>query len=435
MALGLGLALLMALKGEALVRKLGLDVRPWERRYDYGLYLLAAVGFPLLCNRLAAWTGDALSHSQARGVHLGVWWAFALLLVPCALGLRDLGQRERPLASRVPAVVWRCLTMAGLSLLLYNALWIGGDKAPALAYLPLALVAVAVYAAIVRASEGEVPALALHAPAVLAAAVVFLPQRLLLGPVAVVPRPQALLLFLPLALGALPLIAPRATRPGLRSLAVVAGLAPLKLAPSWHVAELYLLGLALALLAAGVVRRRDRLVFVSASVAGLIGAHLGWRHDLFTPTELALGCSAGLALLAATRGLDGPLSARLARGLYLGGAGWEVVHHVPSDPVVFASLGAAASLGLLAWRDGDKLTGWAAGLGGAAMLGRRVVPRLDPGVALVLLAFAAIPLGTALAIRRERRRAEEELLADEAGEACAPDEVQSMAEPLAEVAT
>jgi hypothetical protein len=408
MGLGLALGLVMTLKGEAVVRRLGLDLQRWERRYDYALYALAAVGFPLLGNRLAAWTGDALTHADARLLHLAVWWAFALLLVPMALGLRGLGRRA-PLRSRVPAIVWRCLTVAGLSLLLYNALWVGGDAAPALAYFPLALLVLGLYAAIVRAASGEAPPLLIHAPAALLAAVTLLPERLLLGPVAVLPRTQAVLLFLPLAGAALPLIAPRATRQGLRSLAAVAGLTPLALAPTWLGAELYLLGLSLALAVVGVVWRRDRLVFVSAGVALLVGTHLGWRERAFSPSELALAASAALALVATLRELDGPLSVRLARGLYLGGAAWEAVHHVPGNAAVLAGLGAAASLGALAWRESDKPTGWAAGAGALALLGRRFAPRLDPGVTLILLAFAAIPLGTTVAIRRERRRAEEAL--------------------------
>ena len=403
---GGALALLMVAKGEAVVRGVGLDLRRWERAYDYGLYGLAAVGFPLLGNRLAAWTGAELSYAEARLLHTGAWWGFALLLVPATRGLAGLGP-SAPLRSRRPAIVWRCLTAAGLGLLLHNALWVGGETPPLLAYLPLSLVALALYAAIVRVDGDEVAPWLTYAPAALTALLLLAPQRLILGAPGVCSRPLAILAFLPLAAASLWLLSPHRLRPGLRALALLAALAPIRLAPTWTLAGYYVLAVSLTLVALGVSRRRDRLVLAGSLLSLGVTVLLTWSaRSGPAPSEWALVAAGALALLLAPRRLDGSLSERLVRGLYVGGALWESVHHVAPPHTLLVGAGAAGCLGLLAWRRRERLTGYAAGVGALALVGRRVAPALNPGAALVLLAFAAIPLGTGIALRRERRREE-----------------------------
>lgn len=410
-ALGAGLAALMALKDRALLRGVGLDARGWERAHDALLYGLACVALPLLAQGLATWTGGALSHAGARGVQVAVCWGFALLLAPLAVGLPDLG-REGPLRSRRPAALWRGLSVTGLSALLANALWLGGDAPVPYALLPLALVSAAVFGTISRACGLAGDRWTIHLPALAALAVLAAPLEMLLGRTPALGRAQALLLFLPVAAAALPLLAPARWRDGLSSLGAVAALAPLTQARSAHDVEVYALLVLLAVAGLGAIRRDDRTLWPATLAAALVATHLAWRPlgDAGL-TLVPLGSGAGLLMLVAWRCPEARVTAGVAAALVLAPGAVEVVRG-PAGPALLllvAGGGGLAALGLR--RDERVLAHLGLALPVAGGL-RRVVDDLDPGLTLVLLAFAALPLGTVIALRRERRRAGEEPVGD-----------------------
>jgi hypothetical protein len=310
--LGASLAVLMTLKSEAIARRI-VPASVRERAYDALLYAIAAVGLPVLAWALSTGTGRTISFDTARLLQLGAWWALALLLAPLALRVPDL-RGEHPLEVASPTKVFSAwavrrtgLSLIGLPLLLGSALVLGGNR-PVLAFFaPLALVILAAIAAIARAAGAETPRWFTHAPAAAAAGFLLAPLDTLVGRAHFVTQPLLLLAFLPLAAAAVPLIAPGAARSGLRSLALVAGAAPLAFAPTWLDAELY-----------------------------------------------ALGVSSAVALV-----------------------------------------GCAMQRRTLAWRGVIVASGLAA---------RRWGQGIDPGIALIVLAFASIGAGTAIALRRERAR-------------------------------
>ncbi|MBI3722504.1 hypothetical protein HY251_00895 [bacterium] len=283
--LGGGLALLMALQNEAISRKI-LPGERWELWYDGALYTVAAVGLPLLAHELARGTGASFSHDAARPIQLGAWWGCAVLLAPLALCLPQLGE-DAPLFVQGPTATLRSwlarrtgLCLLGLPALLGNALWLGGAAPVPLFLLPLALVAVGVARAVAKAAgAADRPGLA-HVPAVLAVGVLLLPLDLLVGRTDFIGRPAALALFLPFAGAALPLLAPGRARSGLRSLALVAGAAPLVLAPSLVAGERYLIVLSVLLVLVGLAKKNERLLAHGAIAALALSAHLTWDGDL-----------------------------------------------------------------------------------------------------------------------------------------------------------
>lgn len=413
--MGLVMTGLMILKGEAITARIGLDLKPWERRWDYLLFGLAAVGLPLFAHRLSAWTGEALSADAARRLQMALWWGHAALMAPLALGLPDLG-RAGPLRSRRPAAWWRVLSLIGYSALLANALNVAGTPGtPLLAWFPLALVAVAVVGTIGRAAAFPRLAPVEHLPALLGLVVLFASERALLGDL--LSRPLAFLAWLPVAALALPLLAPGRVRAGLYSLGALAALAPVKLLPGWDPLAGYLLGLGLLALISGLVRKEELLVAgggLTATVATLILC----RHSSAPLAHVALDAAAILALLLALRLPRAPVSMRLAGGLYA--LGWGLLAARGVTPLLGLELvvaaGALIGLGL---RAGVPALAWSAGLSLIGLTGWRSAGKIDPGVALVGLAFAAIPAGTWIALRREARRAEEQE-GDEAAEDEAP---------------
>jgi hypothetical protein len=400
--LGGGLAALMIAQTRAIERRLGLDLRRWERLLDAALYTLACVAFPPLASGLATWTGRSLTQAGARWLELGIVWALALALAPLALGLPDLG-RGGPLLSRRPAAVWRGLAAVGVPALLFNALWLGGEAPTPFAVLPVALVAVAVFAAIVRAA-GVACRFVAHAPALALAAVLVLPADVLLGHLAL-GRPAALLLFAPVAAAALPLVARADWRRGLGSLALVTALAPLPALGTLHGIEVYALLVLGAATAVALTRGDDRQVARGALAVALVGAHLAVTDLGLPATAAPLATGAVLAGLLAWRRPEAREAVLAAAGLCLVPGAVELVRG-PSAPLLLAlTVAAGGGLGLLGVRRGDRLLVGAAGALPALVLGRRVADGIDPGVALVLLAFAGLPVGTALALRRERARA------------------------------
>jgi hypothetical protein len=402
---GVALAGLMALKGHAVTRGIGLDLRGWERAHDALLYGLACVAFPLLAQGLASWTGGALSHGGSRALQIAMCWAFALALAPLALGLPDLGGAGA-LRSRQPAATLRGLSIVGLPALLWNALWLGGEAPAAFAMLPIGLVATAVLAAIGRACGFELRG-AVHVPALAALVVLVAPLDALLGRAHVLSRPQALLLFLPLAGAALALIGRARWRDGLPGLGAVAALAPLSAAGSLRDAEGYALLALLTTAAVGAFKRDGALLSRAALAATLVGVHFAWAWrplDQAALTVIPLAAGAALAAVTAWRCPLAGAPTAIAAGLCLGPGLVEVVR-APGGLALALLFVAGGGLAALGARRGERLVvALGAALPAVGAL-RRVSDGVDPGVALVILAFAALPLGTVVALRRERTRA------------------------------
>lgn len=401
--LGAGVAGLMTWKVRAVQRAVGLDLTTAERAWDGVLYGAASIGLPVLAWWLAAATGRTLEHDAARLLHLGAWWGAALLVAPLALGLPELGVTRRPLGSRRPAAVWRDLGALAFPLLLGNALWLGGDGPTPAALLPLALAVPAVLFAHARAAGLDPGAWSAHLPAAVVLVAAFAPQAWLLGRVAVAPRAGLLLALVPLAACAVPLVSPDRLRAGLRSVAVAAALTPLAVAPSLRDAEGYLLLAAATLATAGaVVRRGDWLAF-GALAAAPLAAHL-LRLEL---GGALLGASGLIAAVAAWRLPSDDLAARVPLGAsLLVVAAEQVAGDQFTGGLVAAALADGLALTALGLRRGER---GCAGLGaavGLSVAGRAglspLAAAVDPGLALVLLAFAAVPAGTWIAVRRER---------------------------------
>ncbi len=94
-------------------------------------------------------------------------------------------------------------------------------------------------------------------------------------------------------------------------------------------------------------------------------------------------------------------------GVNLGvGAGtFALVVSVPQMATIAATLATAGGIAILGLRIARPGLVKTAGVLSAFVLARKVGSDLDPGVLLVLAAFAAIPLATWIALRRERGRA------------------------------
>jgi len=405
LALGLAVALLMTAKTEAIRRRVGLDVARWERGYDALLYGGACLVLPVLAYGLARYTGDGLSHAAARAVTLGAWWVAAAALIPLTRGVERPARAGGALATRRPAKVWRGLTAAGAVFLVGNAVWLGGSGPTPFALLPVGLVVLGLGLGLARSAGLETPPWAAAAPAVAAAAVVVLPVHATLGPFSPLSHPVAALAALAVGAALVPVVTPNQRRLGLRALALVAAAAPLRLAPSWAAAELYVALGAGALAVAGALWRRDRLVTHGALVSAVVGAHLCWdglapalRFVSVEGAAVALVAAWRLPTLAARTAL-GPV----ALGLCLGPAALGAVAGAPQALDVAAAALAVASAALLGLRAGRRDWVAVAGAAVALGLGRPVAERLPTGVTLVLAAFAAIPAGTWIALRRERR--------------------------------
>lgn len=420
--LGAGVAGLMTWKVRAVQRAIGLDLTTTERAWDGVLYGAASIGLPVLAWWLAAATGRTLEHDAARLIHVGAWWGAALLVAPLALGLPELGLARRPLGSRRPAAVWRDLGAIAFPLLLGNALWLGGEGPTPAALLPLAVVVPAVLLAHARAAGLDPGAWTAHLPAAAVLVAAFAPQAWLLGRVPVAPRGGLLLALLPLAALTVPLVSPDRLRLGLRSVAVAAALAPFAVAPTLRDAEAYLLLAAATLAVAGAVARRGEWLAFGALAAAPLVAHLG---EVGLGGSL-LGASGLVALVAALRLPADDLAARAPLVVsLLVVAAEQVAGGPPHGGLVGAALAdglALTALGLRRGERGSAALGAAVGLSVAGRAGLSpALAAVDPGLALVLLAFAAVPAGTWIAVRRERGEAARRLLEPEAWDPDAPE--------------
>ncbi|MBL4846600.1 MAG: hypothetical protein JKY65_13830, partial [Planctomycetes bacterium] len=304
-------------------------------------------------------------------------------------------------------LVWRGVTLVGLSLLACNALWIGGGLPTPLALAPLVLVGVAVASHLVRAWGGEVSPHFAHLPAVCVGIGTFCQEGLNAGlPLS---RSHALVLLMLVAAASLPLLvrARHSRRLGARSLAVAAAAAPLA-SLSATGALLYLLLIGSVCLVWSLVLRKD----AQATVAGVAVTTLIMLLNGGV-TALAI-YGALLATAIAIRPTEGKATPGLAYLLTL--APGPVVCLLGSPELAkFAALLAAGGAGLLlAHRQQAKIPIRLAWVSLAIVIGRKATVGARPAYVLLGLAFAGIPLGTWLGLRREAeaRAADAALLED-----------------------
>lgn len=407
LALGFVTWALGVLKVHVATRRIGLDWSPRERLWDALLFGVGCLALPWLAHYLAAETGASLDHAAARSIQLGAWWGLALLLAPLALGPEGLGVQS-PLASRRSALVWRGVTCGGLVLLAINALWIGGGLPSQLALYPLGLVACAIAAHIIRSWGGRLPRFVAHLPAAVVALACLQGRSLSEG----LPfkQPAALAALALCCACALPLILRERSlrRLGARSLALACALAPLFSLSSKELVLIYLLVVVSVGLAWSLYLERDAAVaWAGLGVAALLFL-LGGR----LPT-LAL-CGGSLALLAAWRVPQGRASAALSAGLALAPGALASLGGPLAPSALALYLAPVGAVLVLGWRGHSRaLQAWA-GLSASALLGRYLFAGVRPGPLLLGAAFAGIPLGTWLALRRDvRLRAAEAALLSE----------------------
>ncbi len=413
LALGAAVWLLMLGKALAVQRRVGLAFTAGERAYDAVLYALPCLAFPLFAYWLAAVTGDGLSHAGSRVARLVAWWSLAALLAPLALSALGRGARGEtgPLRSRTPAQVWRCLTAAGCALLLFSASWLAGEAATAFELLPLALVGLAIGASLWRAAGRRTPTWIALAPAGALALVALFRAETLQGRLLTLSHPASLAATLAVSALAVPLLAPDRRGRALRALGLVAALLPLKLSETGREAELYALAVACTVTALGLARRRDGAV-AAAATALLLALHLTWT-DLEGALRLVTGVGVLLAVLVSwrvPRGAGEPLprAATLGFALLLGAPLARAALGIPGAIDLVLAVTASGGLLLLGRRYGEVALSRSAIAVAVAGPSRAAAGVLSPGAALVVLAFAALPAGAALALRRERRRAAEE---------------------------
>lgn len=409
---GGGVWALMLAKALLIHRHVKLDFLPRERSYDLFLFAIAALGLPLLAERLAALTGDAISHQSARLIQLSAWWGLAALLAPLALGPEGLGE-QGPLRSRRTALVWRPLTAAGMAVLLLNALWVSGGWPRLVALGPLALVGVAIACHLTRAWGGATPGWARHAPAALCALAAWSDPRTLVGPVQVLRPGVALCALVVAGALALPLIDRRVWRPGARSLAWVAVLAPLRFMGSAEQSLPYLSCLALAFLALALWRREDTQAACAALAVAVLGL-LQIRAGVPVVLDSAALFGAALALAVAWRLPRGEHAPAVAHTLCLAPTALATLAAPPAGWTLAILLAAGGASSLLAWRQEHRGLRWLAFAATSAALGRRLAHGVPPGMLLVGLSFLGVPLGTWIGLRRDaRERAERAALLED----------------------
>lgn len=412
--LGLATWVLSTVKVEAAARRVGLAWSQRERVWDAVLFAIGCLALPALAERLATQTGLGWSHQTARMVQVAAWWGLAAVLAPLALGSESLGE-PGALRSRRPALVWRGVTLVGLSLLACNALWIGGGLPTPLALIPLVLVGVAVASHLVRAWGGKVSRHFVHLPALtLALGIV---GRKALSKGLPLNESQALVLLALAGLAAIPLLVRvrHFGRQGVRSLAVVCAAAPLPSLPTSGVLAYLFLG-SLVFLAWNLHQRRDVPAACSLAASAVLLFLLGAG-----PTGLACwGALVALALI--WRAPEGPVTTWVAYALAMAPGPLACLLGVPTGVEISAFSAAALAGALLAHSRSDTKVLRVAWVSLALPIGRNVLVGASPAHLLLGAAFAGIPLGTWLALRREAqaREADASLLEDPRFEDLAP---------------
>jgi hypothetical protein len=406
--LGFAVAGLLILRSELVVRRMGLDVKRWERAHGIVVALTGTIGFPLLVRELL--TAGALARPLAT---LGAA-AVCLVLAPAFLFLgRGPLASERPLGSRLPLVVARGFDAVSVCALFGTALWLSDVRLEPGALAPFALLlclGIVATASAVTADGTPGPAGWICAlPALLGGALV------LLGRDAVAPSVPSSYGYL-LAIGLGLSIALSAffrarfalgwARLGERVALLAAAAAPLRLlgAREAFVYGALVLG---AVAATALVRKLERVFCLATAGASTIALFtLAPSAGVPVPFVVAPLTGAVLAFAAAVRfGADG-VAARLGWKLVAGGAAAPLVFPLPGG---FNAAHLAAIVGTLGL--GSLVIRARRGVHVAALAGdlvllllptvMGVVARVGDGIALVALAFLVLPLGVAIALRRE----------------------------------
>jgi hypothetical protein len=257
-------------------------------------------------------------------------------------------------------------------------------------------------AAVARAGSAEPPEWLVHAPALAAAALVLAPLEALAGKLHGVPHAVVFIAFLPLAAAAVPLIARerRLARVGLRSLALVAGAAPLALAPTWPARELYLVTVSGALVLVALVKQNDRLLAHGAVGLAVFSVHRFWAGATLAEEEILFFGSV-LSLAVALRIRDSKLAAAVALAACFAPVG-VVLLEQPTVEMLLVAFAASSSAAFLGWRQARPLVWKCASVSVVALLLRRFATELGTGPGLIALAFVSIGAGTGIALRRER---------------------------------
>jgi hypothetical protein len=306
LSLGLGVFALEVCKGELANLRLDLEIGWRARLYDYALGAGAFL-LPLLVDRIPLLIAE---RSVSNVLQLGVWWVSALALLPLALGVDGLGAGGPEKRGR-HTVAGRCVTFGCFAGLAFNSLLLGATPPFGLAFVPLLLVTTVFVARL--APQSALPRILTHVPSLLAAGAVVAPPAILVGEALFAPHLSCCAVILLLAAGSVPLISPRHPQPALRTLALVAVLAPLRFLGAGPAGEAYLLGLAGVGLALGLHRQSSWLTALGGCASATLGGHLGWTlldPGVFFILLAFAGIPAGTAL-AIRNGRHGDSLARL----------------------------------------------------------------------------------------------------------------------------
>jgi TM2 domain-containing membrane protein YozV len=408
------LSVLMSIKTHLILSKIQLAHKKWERHYDSFLYTLSSLIFPLLAYFLATHSGLTIRYETARLIQFICWWGLAGLLFILCIDLPDLGA-DQPLKSRRPAALWRALSIIAMPILLGNALWVGGDTPTLIAVLPVALAAYSVYCYLRRAFNCARKSFHVLVPAIVTGLILVLPEPLLMGAKPVLPHWLVFVAFAPIAALSILVIAPLKKREALTALGLVLGFSPIILLPTPHIKELYMLSLSLLILAHGLWKRFDKSVVTSAIISSFFVFHIRAPMSALDTVYTMFVIASIVSMIVAWRR---PGSKSFALGQIFTGACFATALFVPaiSWPLIILSFLTSSSLAFLNWRHDYKLLSKLSLALPLMLISRQIGPNtenINPGIILIILAFAAIPLGVLIAFRREGQK---EQLTQEADE-------------------
>jgi hypothetical protein len=394
----------MSIKNELILKQIGLAHKGWEKYYDLCLFAFSAILFPVLAYTLTK-TGDGLSFQSARALQGLSWWLLALSLIPLTFGLTDLGE-EQPLQSRRAAVLWRCLKFAAMPLLLGNALWVGGELPQWFGILPLGLTGFALFVCISRLWGRDQQAYDAFIPAVFIAIITVLPESVLMGPAPFISKTTTLFIFAAFAAASLFIVAPKEKKSGFIALSLVS----IVLFPPLHFAtafayQAYFLGISVIAVGYGLLVKSEKIFLAGAALTMFIASTLISSDHNRTVLSTFLIMNSAFSLSIAWRKLSGlSFYANYCFGLILLTA--STMTGDIDQVLVLVSVASSASLSMLAWRFDQKSLSRIGSVTCIPLILRQCGPslaRVNPGLVFIGLAFAAIPLGVYIAIKREAK--------------------------------
>jgi hypothetical protein len=405
LAIGIGTWVLMTVRAELAVRATKLAAAPWERRHAAALSLVGTVGIPLFVALLLGAGGYGRAIASFGG---GV---LALLVAPAFLFLdRGPAPEDRPFGTRVSAVVARLLDTTALSGLYLTALWLGHVQLDLAAYVPFVLLGALAVASATHVLGGRPFELATLVPGVVASGLVLLPPADLARNMSF---PALLSAMLPLTCGLAWFFArkwPESLGPaGARIAYLATAIAPLRALPHGLLVP-YGVALVSVVLGITLLRRLEKAFVAISAVTTLVAVvALPPVRDGFLP--LVVGPVAGTALIVAAVFRFDPRGTAFRVGalLLLTSAGLGLVVRPPSallvGPDELAVLLGGAALGLALVRARTRWHAATLALYVALLLAGPLwtpLSRVHDGVLLIGLAFLGLPIGVAIALRRER---------------------------------